>query len=41
MALVPGSSREPETIAALVSSRWCLVFSATCLGSGFFAASAI
>jgi len=32
--LFSGGSREPETIAAIVSSRWCLVFSSTAGGSG-------
>src|SRR5882724_10386545 len=32
-AFVVGS-REPDTIAASVSSRWCLVFSSTAGGSG-------
>ncbi len=34
IAFFPGASREPDTIAAIVSSRWCLVFSATGGGSG-------
>ena len=35
IACSPGSRREPDTIAAIVSSTWCLVFSATAGGSGF------
>ena len=35
----PGA--DPETMAASVSSMWCLVFSATLAGSGFFGAAAI
>jgi hypothetical protein len=38
IAFSPGSSFEPETIAAIVSSTWCLVFSATGFGSGFLPA---
>src|SRR5216117_1611690 len=34
IAFFPGASREPDSIAAIVSSRWCLVFSATGGGSG-------
>ena len=41
MAFLPGGSREPETIAAMVSSTWCLVFSATAGGRRFFGAWAI
>ena len=41
MAARPGGKREPETIAAMVSSVWCLVRSNTGLGSGFLPACAM
>src|SRR5713226_362347 len=41
IAFFPGASREPDTIAAMVSSRWCLVFSATSGGSGLRKARAM
>ena len=41
IAFRPGSSREPDTIAAIVSSTWCLVFSTTAGGSAFFPAWAM
>src|SRR6266571_4874121 len=34
IAFLPGGSREPDTIAAMVSSTWCLVFSSTAGGNG-------
>src|SRR5712692_2538087 len=41
IAFFPGGSREPESIAARVSSRWCLVFSETAGGSGLRKAPAM
>src|SRR5260221_5715610 len=41
IAFFPGRSRDPESIAATVSSRWCLVFSATASGSGLRKAPAM
>ena len=41
IAFRPGSRRDPETIAAIVSSTWCLVFSSTGAGSGLRSAPAI
>ena len=41
MACWPGNNREPDTMAAMVSSRCCLVFSATAAGNGLRNAPAI
>src|SRR5262245_5652519 len=41
IASLPGRSRDPDTIAARVSSRWCLVFSATAGGRGLRSARAM
>ena len=41
IAFLPGASREPESMAAMVSSTWCLVFSATGGGSGRRSADAM
>ena len=41
MAASPGLSRDPVTIAAMVSRTWCLVFSPTAAGSGQSRAPAI
>src|SRR5258705_2949356 len=41
MAFSPGGKREPETIAASVSSTWCLPFSATSFGKALLSAPAI
>lgn len=40
-AKTPGLSLEPETMAAMVSRIWCLVFSTTSGGSGRSSATAI
>jgi hypothetical protein len=41
IAFSPGSRRDPDTMAAIVSSTWCLVFSFTGFGSGFLPALAM
>ena len=41
IASFPGSRQEPDSIAAIVSSRWCLVFSTTGEGSGLCSACAM
>ena len=41
IAIFPGASREPDSMAAIVSSTWCLVFSATGAGSGLRSAEAM
>src|SRR5712691_6792081 len=41
MAFSPGGKREPETIAASVSSTWCLPFSATSFGKVLLSAAEI
>jgi hypothetical protein len=41
IAFLPGGRREPDSIAASVSSTWCLVFSSTAAGSGRRSAAAM
>jgi len=40
-AFIPGLSREPEIIAAMVSRMWCFVFSLTVGGNGRRSAAAM